>query len=273
MGGGLIKFPHENLREVEIDGDGAEGGGGGEDTSEDAFLFQVLTIINSTEGFYFDEDSDQGFVFPISDWDDSWSEGSTLLGNKETADYVISGYNDDITYYIFITADELNILEELYYPYKNYYVDWRKNQFAFPIESVIHVGFSDDTPYINYTPTLNNSIGCLFDNSDFASSILFGIEDDSKLHPEGEYSVVSPKFSFRPDEGGSGFVYMNHKYIQSNYTQEGQDAIYNLFESFNQHAYLASSTEYCDIYIVRITLRISNFRPIIHTPYVVRKQE
>lgn len=29
--GGLIKFPHENLREVEIDGDGTEGGGGGQE--------------------------------------------------------------------------------------------------------------------------------------------------------------------------------------------------------------------------------------------------
>lgn len=31
IGGGLIKFPHENLREVEIDGDGLDGGGGQEE--------------------------------------------------------------------------------------------------------------------------------------------------------------------------------------------------------------------------------------------------
>lgn len=31
IGGGLIKFPHENLREVEIEGDGLDGGGGGQE--------------------------------------------------------------------------------------------------------------------------------------------------------------------------------------------------------------------------------------------------
>ena len=31
IGGGLIKFPHENLREVKIEGDGLDGGGGGQE--------------------------------------------------------------------------------------------------------------------------------------------------------------------------------------------------------------------------------------------------
>ena len=288
MGGGLINFPTRFLRWIKIDGDAegddsGGGGGDGEDASEEAFLFQVLTIINGSEGFYFDENTTQGYVFPISDWDDSFAEGSTLLGNKETADYVISGYNadDDITYYMFVTADELNTLEELYYPYKNYYNDWKKNQFAFPIEVGTHISFNNNTPYIDFLIS-NESFhkpGCLFDNHEFAGCILFGIENNyDKLGPEfqnAHFEVVEPKFSVRPGSEGEydGFVYMNHKYIQSNYTEERQNAIYNLFESFYQRAYLASSTQYYDIYIVQLNIQIgSNTNTGIYTPYVVRKQ-
>ena len=262
---------------------GGSNGDGGGDTSEEAFLLQTLTIINSTEGFYFDENTTQEYVFPISNWDDSFAEGSTLLGNKENADYVISGYNadDDIYYYMFVTADELNTLEELYYPYKNFYNDWRKNQFAFPIEVGTNVVFNDNTPRINYLVDNNNSFnkpGCLFDNYEFANCILFATKDYYKLGPEFEsrpFETVEPKFSFRPGGEGiyDGFVYMNHKYIQATYTEEQRDAIYNLFESFSQRAYLASSTQYYDIYIVELYIRVgSNTNTSIYTPYVVRKQ-
>ena len=283
IGGGLIKFPHENLREVEIDGDGLDGGGGGEDTSEEAFLFQVLTIINSTEGFYFDENTEQAYVFPISDWNDSYAEGYTLLGDKENADYVICGYNadDGIDYYIFVTTDELNTLEELYYPYKNYYNDWRKNQFAFPIEVGTKISFNDNTPRIDSLISNEsfNKPGCLLDNHEFANCILFAVINEYNLGPEVSrdsiFETIEPKFSFRPGSEGvlNGFVYMNHKYIQSDYTVEQQNAIYNLFESFSQRAYLASSTQYYDIYIVKLNIKVgSNLNTGIYTPYVVRKQ-
>ncbi len=284
-GGGIIKFPVQNLKQIDIepiDGDGGSSDGGdGEDNSEEAFLFQALTIINGTEGFYFDENISRTYVFPISDWDDSWGEGSTLLGDKETSDYVISGYNadDDIGYYIFVTADELNTLEELYYPYKNYYNDWRKNQFAFPIDTGTKIMFNNGTPYIR--SLLNNESyskpGCLLDNQEFANCILFCIENDHKLGPEFadnvHYETVEPKFSFRPGSEGTydGFVYMNHKYIQNTYTAEEINAIYNFFDSLNQQVYLASSTEYYDIYIVRLRIRVNNANIDIHTPYVVKK--
>ena len=287
MGGGLINFPTRFLRWIKIDGDaegddGGGGGGDGGDTSKEAFLFQVLTIINGSEGFYFDENTTQEYVFPISDWDDSFAEGYTLLGNKENADYVIYGDNadDDIYYYMFVTADELNTLEELYYPYKNYYNDWRKNQFAFPIDTGVNIEFNNDTPYISslISNELYNKPGCLFDNHEFANCILFATEQRDKLGPEFqsvEFETIEPKFSFGPGSEGvyDGFVYMNHKYIQSNYTAEQQDAIYNFFDSLTQERYLASSTEYYDIYIVILNIRVgSNLNTNIYTPYVVRKQ-
>lgn len=262
--------------------------GGGEnaseDTSEEAFLFQVLTIINGTRGFYFDENITQSYVVPISDYDDSWSEGVTLLGNKETADYVILGNSADgeIYYDIFVTADELNTLEELYYPYKNYYNDWRNNQFAFPIDTGTEISFSNNTPYI--INLINNDLaskpGCLFDNQKFANCILFGIENDYKLGPEFNegvhYETIEPKFSFRPGGEGvyDGFVYMNHSYMQRMYSSEEKNAVYDLFESFLQQVYLASSTQYYDIYIVKLNIRVgSNTNTGIYTPYIKRKSE
>lgn len=262
--------------------DGGGGDGGGGDTSEEAFLFQALTIINSTAGFCFDENLEYpNYVHPISDWDDSWAEGVTLLGDKETADYVIFGASADneIYYDIFVTADELNTLEELYYPYKNFYNDWRKNQFAFPIEIGTEIAFNDNTPYIRLLISNEqfNKPGCLFDNHEFAYCILFGIEHDNMLGPEfknASYETVEPKFSFRPGSEGvyDGFVYMNHQRIQLNYTLDQQNAIYNFFDSLIQEAYLASSTEYYDIYIVKLRITISGSQSYIYTPYVVRKQ-
>ena len=205
-----------------------------------------------------------------------------MLGDKETADYVVWSYNadDDIAYYMFVTADELNTLEELYYPYKNYYNDWRNNQFAFPIDTGTSISFNNNnTPYISGLVSNDsyNKPGCLFDNQEFAGCILFGIEDYSKLGPEFQeehYETVEPKFSFRPGSEGvyDGFVYMNHKNIQLNYTEEKKTAIYNFFNSLTQEAYLASSTEYYDIYIVKLRITISGPQSYIYTPYVVRKQ-
>ena len=244
-------------------GSGGGDGGGGGDTSEDAFLIQVLTILNNTENFYFDENTTQSCVFPISDWDNSWAEGCTLLGNKETADYVIGCYdgNNDIPYYIFVTTDELSTLEKLYYPYKNYYNDW-------------------NTPYISTLIDSEsfNKPGCLFDNQEFAQCTLFGIEHDSILGPEFDgginYEVAEPKFSFRPGSEGEydGFVYMNHNLIKRLYTQEQQNDIYNFLESLYQRAYLASSTQDYDIYIIQIYIHIGNLNTYLYTPYVVKKQ-
>ena len=60
IGGGLIKFPHENLREVEIEGDGAEDGGDGQ--SVDLTTLDYSDIDSEFKQFLLNMKNDTDFI-------------------------------------------------------------------------------------------------------------------------------------------------------------------------------------------------------------------
>ena len=99
MGGGLIKFPHENLREVEIYGDGLDGGGGGEDSD---------SLVDLAVSFYNENKNDENFsvLFTnLEEYNQSYKQYVTKeYGNGDNV-VLIAGHDEPVAFKF--TDDEL----------------------------------------------------------------------------------------------------------------------------------------------------------------------
>lgn len=130
IGGGLINFPHENLREVEIDGDGLDGGGGGQEEEIDevkTYLDELATKVKSSENYsssyeialtsftpkeFIEEEGEAGFEDIIN----LFKEQGKVKGNTNNYDYVYSERDDDKpetpSALVFITEEQFNYFQK-----------------------------------------------------------------------------------------------------------------------------------------------------------------
>lgn len=90
--GGLIKFPHENLREVKIEGDGLDGGGGGQEETDvikqyiDKLEFDNTIPLGIRLRSVMSKTKYESIPLDIPD--------ENKIGNYENFDYVLADYSD-----------------------------------------------------------------------------------------------------------------------------------------------------------------------------------
>ena len=275
MGGGIINFPTRFLRWVKINGDsdGSDGGGGGgSDTDvnqELTFLNQVSDLIYQTQGFMFDADGNKYWGIPISDYEDSWSEGTTVLGNKENADYVIlvNDENGENYYTVFLTEEEYNYLENTVDVEREYFRDWTKNKFAFPING--YLTYSGGNFYVQdgvYSPN-GEVIPDLFNY--IYTSLIYGLKEQninilgvefSQDDLDDVFETPDTKFTFNtPTEGiYSSFVFANYSKL------DGNETIRTGLNNMLQRIYKAGETDDGEIYLVELNTGNDRFYTIYY---------
>lgn len=276
MGGGLINFPTRFLRWVKINGDSDGSDGGSSDTDinqELEFLNQITDLIYQTNKFAFDADSEQHSCIPISDYNESWAEGTIILGNKETADYVIrvNDENKENFYTVFLTEEEYNYLVNTVDVNRNYFRDWIKNKFAFPING--YINYDNNTLDIfDGVPTENgNVIPNLFWY--LKGALVYGIKGEdvgilgiefNQDNWENMFEVPDTKFPFdQPTEGiYSGFVFADYEIITNPDYEVTPGSIITDLNNLPQKIYKAGETDFDEIYLVELTANNHKFYTI-----------
>ena len=279
--GNAYEFNHTSRQWEKImssngsDSGNSDSGGGGSDADinqELTFLNQVTNLIYQTQGFMFDADGNKYYADSISNYEDSWSEGTTILGDKETADYVIwvndeSGEN---TYTVFLTEEEYNYLVNTVDVEREYFRDWTKNKFAFPINSYLTYSggnfYIQDGVYSGYGDVIPNLFWYI------EGSLIYGLKEEninilgvefSQDDWDDMFETPDTKFTFNtPSEGVySGFVFADYSKLNNNET------IRTGLNNMPQQIYKAGETDFDEIYLVKLTSGDGNF----YTIYVKSK--
>lgn len=126
MGGGKIDFPTRHLRDVEIEGDGLDGGGGQEEVDEiKMFLDERSAEIKSSEDYYYSEYSQvlDNFVSkeeyvanPLPEQlMNILTEQGKVKGDINNFDYVIFDFDDETpipSLVVFITEEQFNYFQK-----------------------------------------------------------------------------------------------------------------------------------------------------------------
>lgn len=126
MGGGKIDFPTRHLKEVEINGDGLDGGGGGQEETDEVkiYLDEVATRINSSENYGISyEAALKGFIpkekYIENPFPEEMMKEATIKGNINNFDYVTIEFKDNDNadvppkpMLIFITEEQFNYFQK-----------------------------------------------------------------------------------------------------------------------------------------------------------------
>ena len=188
MGGGLIKFPHENLREVEIDGDGLDGGGGGEDSD---------SLVDFAVSFYNENKNDENFsvLFTnLEEYNQSYKQYVTKeYGNGDNV-VLIAGHDEPVAFKF--TDDELaEFMSKI-----SMFNDWRNNYISFPISHIIDIRSDGTQRIIDYDPTNIGAFGgAILGYQNSANLGLTGKENFIKLN---SISEIDKMFFYN-----SGWIY------------------------------------------------------------------
>lgn len=124
--GGLINFPHENLREIEIDGDGLDGGGGGQEETDEVktYLDELSDKIKSSGSYDEYEMILMGLVSkeeyiadPLpEEMINTFIEQGKVKGDTNNFDYVYAEFNGDESEmpstFVFITEEQFNYFQK-----------------------------------------------------------------------------------------------------------------------------------------------------------------
>lgn len=126
MGGGKIDFPTRHLRDVEIEGDGLDGGGGGQEETDEikTYLDEFATRVKSSENYYSSyETAIQSFTpkeiiegdASYEDIINSFKEQGKVKGDTNNYDYVYAERDDEsetLSALVFITEEQFNYFQK-----------------------------------------------------------------------------------------------------------------------------------------------------------------
>ena len=126
MGGGKIDFPTRHLREVEIEGDGLDGGGGGQEETDEVkiFLDEVANRVKSSEDYVSSYDIALNSFTPkeiiegedgFEDIINSFKEQGKVQGDTNNYDYIYVEYDEEQgapSMLTFITEEQYNYFKK-----------------------------------------------------------------------------------------------------------------------------------------------------------------
>lgn len=126
MGGGKIDFPTRHLREVEIEGDGLDGGGGGQEETDEVkiYLDELATRVKSSKDYVSSYDMALNSFIPkeiiegedgFEDIINSSKEQGKVQGDTNNYDYVYIEYDEEQgapSMLTFITEEQYNYFKK-----------------------------------------------------------------------------------------------------------------------------------------------------------------
>lgn len=126
MGGGKIDFPTRHLKEVEINGDGLDGGGGGQEETDEVktYLDELATKVKSSKDYAFSYDMALNSFTPkeiiegedgFEDIINSFKEQGKVQGDTNNYDYIYIEHDDEQgapSMLTFITEEQYNYFQK-----------------------------------------------------------------------------------------------------------------------------------------------------------------